>query len=542
MKKKLFAAFVAALLLLQTSTAASGYVRVTGMIAATVVEIFDGDAMMVKNIANGQLSLVRLIGVKAEGNTRAYEYVTTLLLGQTVVLDTDTAAPVNARFSFVYVSLNGVDVNALLLRLGLVKLDENQKSARRYNDYTSSEAEAKRGKLGVWGTGGAGSYYAAYIGDNPVNINTASESQLVSAFGISSATAKSVISYRAQNPFNEALEIRFAPNFTYENYSDNYFNITVSTNINSADADELAFLGLSAAQIKDLLSERDRLGSFTALTQLYSLNIISRTLYNSISPYIALEQLYTINTRYPAYAVNVNTANTETLQYAGLSLGEAEAVLKYRGNYLIRTIEELERISGFTRTNTNRYQDNLTFITDVNSAERIELSSLFPGNSQATALADKIIAARPVSGISGLSAVIGDSLAAALEDFISFGGSIEPSLTNIITASEDELKAAGLTTSEAAHVLYYRSGYSSWYDLKTDLTRLRAKLTLATNVNTASYDELLALPSITSEIANDIYTRRNAEPFAYLSEIKQICDDRDAAKVYNAIRWYIVFR
>lgn len=136
--------------------------RIRGSNTATVTKIIDGSVFEAW-FENDVRIVVRLLGADAPvlaeqestaapscyGN-EAMRRLNALLLSQTVTLEEDTSyRRDNDRRSLFYVSLNGMDVNAWMIRNGFAFADNSNNYARseRYQDY---EDEAEDDERGLW--------------------------------------------------------------------------------------------------------------------------------------------------------------------------------------------------------------------------------------------------------------------------------------------------------------------------------------------------------------------------------------------------------
>lgn len=115
-----------------------------------VVSISDGDTFTAINDDNLQLKF-RVYGIDAPEKRQAFgnkakEYLSSLIFGEFVTVDVQSQDSWGRYIANVYTS-KGEDVSSLMLLSGMawhfVKFDDTPA-------YSSAEAKAKKGKLGLW--------------------------------------------------------------------------------------------------------------------------------------------------------------------------------------------------------------------------------------------------------------------------------------------------------------------------------------------------------------------------------------------------------
>lgn len=136
--------------------------RIRASNTATVTSVIDGSVFEAW-FSNDVRIVVRLLGADApvlseqESDTaptcfgnEAKRRLHALLLGQTVTLEEDASYKKDHdRRSLFYVALNGMDVNAWMIRNGFAFADTNN-SFERSDRYLNAESEAKDDERGLW--------------------------------------------------------------------------------------------------------------------------------------------------------------------------------------------------------------------------------------------------------------------------------------------------------------------------------------------------------------------------------------------------------
>ena len=130
-----------------------------------------------------------------------------------------------------------------------------------------------------------------------------------------------------------------------------------------------------------------------------------------------------------------------------------------------------------------------------------------------------------------------DNLILSDKPFYNFNG------ININTASIDQLKEIGLSSSQANAIRANQGRMCTYHDLPVDLREFDDKITLYTNINTANRLELESLSTGLSQIIiNDIITYRSHQPFGSYDELLRFFDSKGLLSVYYGFSDFIVIR
>lgn len=529
-------------------------VIISGSAAATVIRIIDGDAIEVKLLNNtDDTALVKLIGVDAQGFDDAVSFLTGYLLGQTVVIspDNNITTPVGI-WNNMYVTLNGENVNKILIEKGYGITNPSYMPASQYNEYLTVQRTAKTGNIGIWENGvrengtttnfGNITYTGklAYKNKHMVNINTATAETLVGALNnISGSVANAIVNYRDKNPFNTISEIKFVQGFSKELYDENKQFLTVCTNLNYADEEELFSIGnITEDEVDKIMSYRRQHSKIASIGLLKDEKLLSDNRYSKYKDYISTYDKQKIDVTINEKVVNVNTATKTQLTAAGLSSSDASKIVEYRKNgYTYKTLGELSKIPGIglSTQQINEFEDNLTTRTDINEAADSEMASVF-GND-----ASKVIYKRNYTSISEVAEYVSQSRYDSVKNVI-YVGSDEGDFINVNTATNTQLTDFGFS-SNAASKLAAASNMKSPSDLPCELTENDKNASLYTNINKASVKELKSLNhGVTDGIINEIISYREEQPFGTVEEMQKFFTDRNFFGFYNSVKDYLVVR
>jgi len=560
LNRKIFSSFVFAILTLALSLSsfslsfADKNAIINGSVSASVIRIIDGDAIEVRLLQNNDTALVKLIGVDAQGYDDAVDFLTEYLLGQTVVVSPDNsiATPVGI-WNNMYVTLNGQNVNKLLVEKGYGVTDPVYMSASQFNEYLTVQRTAKVGNIGIWENGvrengvSLNSYgnitytgKLAYKNKHVVNINTASPDVLVQSLNnVTSGIANAIVNYREKNPFNTIEEIKFVQGFSKELFDSNKLLLSVCTNVNYADKEELFSLGnITEDEVEDILSYRKKHNKISTVADLKSEKLLDNNRYSKYKDFISTYEKTEIDATENEYVVNVNTANHAQLVAAGLSSVTADKIIEYRKNgYTYKTIGELAKIPGISLTEQqiNEFEDNLNAITDINEAEDYEMRTVF-GNE-----ANKIIYKRDYLDPSEVSQFLTESKYDQVRNAI-YVGSDEREYINVNTATNTQLIESGFP-ADMASKLAGAKNMKSASDLPCDLGNKDKSASLYTNINKATAKELKSLNNgISDGIINEIMSYREEQPFGTYDELQKFFNDRNYFSFYNAVKQYLVVR
>ncbi len=517
---------------------------------AIVTKVFDAEAMEIKLVSTGEVALVKLIGVNSQGYNGGYEYINSRLLGKQVLITYDTTVYTpNKNWNLVYMRENGDLINTKLIELGYAQAELSTSTDTIYANYQKLQNTAKNNNLGMWQDKGLISAETSsqyYYDTNTININTATENQIRNNLeDITSTLASNIVSYRKNNPFNSIEEIKFVDGMTKEIYDKNIRLIHVVTNINKAKHTELASLiNITSSEADTIIEYRDKKGTIY-LKNLVNDNILSDNDYNANKNFLSENDETYIYIAAPERVVNINTATSTELARAGLSNSNANKIIKLREEgYTFKNIGELELVDtlSISKSTLQKLQDNLTVKTNINTASSYELTSLFGGTySGLTNDINTIIKNRDYKNINEIKDTIGETRFSKIEPFI-YVDKYSNDFVNINTATVKELTDLGISTSYANSIVNYSNEIRDFTQIPVNIKNFDHKITLYTNINNASINELLSLDgNMTTTIASGIIDYSEEQPFGSLSELKEYME-KDNLSVYNKIKDYIVFR
>ena len=212
------------------------------------------------------------------------------------------------------------------------------------------------------------------------NIITASPKELCTLWNISIYEVNRILRFRGDRFFSSKLDLLendIIMGYLYsivEPYIDiinvNKLNFSIPDlvlNVNSADAEELANVGLFPAEAERI--ENARLPGYTykTLGEIGRLLGFSHETLNSYADNLVLSD----SPNYYFVGININTATVPQLLSIGLSPAQADAVYLRRGRMI--TFFDIPEIAGLTG-----FDDLITLYTNINTASHIELESLSP--------------------------------------------------------------------------------------------------------------------------------------------------------------------
>ncbi len=553
MNKKIVSIFLSVFLFTSNIYASNDYTDIVENVYAVVTKVYDAEAMEVKLVTTGELANVKLLGINSHGYDGGYEYVNNRLLGKTVLITYDITVytPVK-NWNLVYMRESGDLINTKLIELGFAQAELSTSTQTIYNKYLRLQSSAKNNSIGMWEDKGlvpsdksSSSQY--YYDTNTININTATEYQLrASLDGVSSNLASNIVSYRQHNPFNRIEEIKFVEGMTKEIYDKNIRLMHVITNINKAKHTELNSLkNISSSEADDIIKYRDKNGQIY-IKNLVNDNIMTSNDFSSNEKFISnVDENYLVVSE-PEKVANINTATRSELTGAGLSSNDASTIIKLREEgYSFKNIGELELIDdlSITRSTLQKLEDNLTVKTNLNMANKYELTSIFGGSyAGMTSDLNTIINKRNYKKIEEIRDIIGETRYDKIAPFI-YIDSYSNDFTNINTATVDELIDLGISTSYARSIVEKSKKIDDFSDIPVNIKDFDEKITLYTNINNTSINELLSLNSeMTSSFANELIDYAKEQPFGSHTELRKYMDDNNLSELYNKIKEFIVFR
>lgn len=538
-------------------TFANKNVIVNGSASATVIRIIDGDAIEVRLLQSGDTALVKLIGVDAQGYDDAVNFLTNYLLGQTVVLSPDSGITLSIGiWNNMYVTLNGESVNKIMIEKGYGITNPSYMPASNYSEYLTAQRTAKAGNIGIWENGvrenGTTTTYGntynniIYTGKlanknkHVVNINTATAQMLVQGLNnVTGGIANAIINYREKNPFNNVKEIKFVQGFSKELYDSNKDLMTVCTNVNYADEEELFSIGnITEEEVDKIIEYRRKHSKISSIADLKGEELLNSNRYTKYKDFLSTYDKPEIDVTINDNVANVNSATHSQLVSAGLTSSAATKIIEHRTNgYTYKTLGELSKIPGISLTDQqiNELADNLTVCTDINNADTCEMKSVFGD------LANKVISKRHYYSTSDVTEYISYDKYEKIKNVICIAAD-DKDYINVNTATSSQLAEFGFSTSTAAR-LASEKGMKSAVDLPCELTANDINASLFTNINTATVKELKSLNhGITDGIINEIISYREEQPFGTVDEMQKFFSDRNYFSFYNSIKEYLVVR
>lgn len=525
-----------------TPVYATQYEKINGIYTMKVIKVIDGNSIIVQNNTNKSESLVRLAGVDTEGYDKAYEFLNNLIYGQNVLLVPSQVQP-DDRWNYMYVNYNGYDVNGFMIESGYGKLDLATVDTTRLDKYQSFENQTKNEKINIWDDGTV--KYDESYNEKTININTATSTQLRELDGITSSIASNIIKYRQVNPFNSKEEIKFVKGMTNSIYEDIKNNISVVTNVNRASSYEIATLeGISTNEANDIVKYRSKNGNLTE-DILIKNGLMSNSEYSNNQGFVSFDNKRTIDIAEPSTVVNINTASESQLKDAGLTSSRAKYYVDYRTDYkyIFRTMQELYTIESnkFSTTDIDKYSDNLIFMTNVNTATKTELMSLFgDGYSSYDKEINTIMNNRPYEDSSKLLNDIGSTAYNKISPYISIA---QTNIVNINTATVEQMNSVGINNDKAEKLYDYTKDIKTLKTIPYDVTGNRENISIYTNINTASAKELTSLsPNITSSFANTIINYRDDSVFGNLEEFEDFMRLKGMQTTYDDIKKYVTVK
>jgi len=520
---------------------------------AIVIDVIDGEAIKVMHIYNKAtkptIELIRLIGVDSMANDETYAYVKDQLLGKPVfILYDENYLPVIDDYINAYVFANTDQTfNETLLTYGYAKLDTSFSHATYYDDLVNAEFFAIRQEKGIHKTSTTPS--------NIININLASSTVLQEHFGVSPLLASAIVSYRLRNPINNSKELGFIHEEIDREFIINQrASIHYTTNINDATLYELTSLfpssnGLNMANDVN----RDRVfNPYNDVEDLKSLSSVSGY-YTIIEPYISTKINDNLYVDKDLLVVNVNTAtSSELVKATSMSSYNADKIVDQREKtgYVYKSLEELTKPNfPLMNLNIDSYLDNLTFSTEINKASDYELLTLFSSfdlnDEYKKNIIKKINYNKPFYNYKDLASVIGMTFYEILEPFIYIEGveKLDNVPINVNSSKKEDLVSyLNITGNNKTKVLNRKTDYTTPYELTFINSEDMEMITLYTNVNNASYNELLNLNRyMTPTVANAIIEYRSYYPFYSLVELKEVLSELKKLYLYELIKNEIVF-
>lgn len=509
---------------------------------AKVLEVLSGDSLKVQ-LPNNDIAYVKIKGITTNGFDESYSFLIDSVLGQNIILTRDGASYNSGKFTYMNVYLNNLNIAEEMIKLGYAVIDKKQDKGTDYNKFVSAQDDAKKNSSGLWiyenpnysTLTGFSQENISYTNDK-VNINTATKEQLKTLLkGIDDTVAKNIVAYRDANLFSNIQEIKFVDGFTKKMYDDNKIALTVSTNINKANEYELRTLGISNDEISKIITERNK-KEFSSINNLK--DFVSRSLYYKIEKYISIDNRTSVDDDTSILKANVGLSERSYLSDVGVSYKIAKDIVSYREyGYTYKTLYELTRLgtANANITDINYLQDNLEIYTNINTASKKELISIF-GSKNGTKIYDD-----KYTSIADLQKILSKNEYEKMKANI-YEKEIKPEYININTATKQELVDAGLSSAQVDTILRNRP-ITNPSQIHIDVTNVNDKISLYTNINTASEKELKSLNNnITSEFIDKLIKRRKEEIFGSITEVEQFFKDNNAPLTFKQVKQFIVVR
>ena len=509
-------------------------------VQARVVEIIDVNAIRVRTPIGD--ALVRLIGIHPNGTTEAINYLSREIMGNNVILVRDELFPNVGRWNYMYVIHGDRFINGELVLTGFGHLNANHGQAAQFEQIEAGQAIARMAGLGMW----------AYELRTPIinhhrdriNINTATPFQIADRLGVTPIFATNLATFRVQSVFQHIDHVKFVPGTTKEFFTLNRFRMVVATNINSASIEEISTLiGVTEEQAENIVNSRNPI-PFTNINQLVSLGLMSQEQFDANQPFITIETVDTIHFAAPNSRANINLANTMQLALAGASPVQATAIVQQREFMPLRNLQDLSNMPGFGIAQIHALGDNMRTFTDINSAPKSEIESLF-GDEVLPSVVNAIMNHRPFFSTSEIAQYMSAAMFDKIAPFI-YADIKPPGLQiNLNTASFEQLVGAGFPRETAERIvnsvrrnILRPSQVPDWLGWE-----LRELSSLYTNINTAIRLELLSLDNAMDEdIVNRIIDYRNEQIFGSRAEIEEFFDQLGLRDLFFRIDNFIVVR
>jgi len=287
--------------------------------------------------------------------------------------------------------------------------------------------------------------------------------------------------------------VMFAPRaLTRDEFEYFWGAMKVSTNINTANEEELAqLIDVSISGARAIVRYRER-GRFTSVYQLLDADLMSPAVFERNRSFITVydnDEIYGVR----AGMVNINTATARELEQAGLTSGQANAVVNARGNgYTIKSIGEIQHIPGVNITDRRLHE-------------------------------------------------IAFYIRTGYDDDWALG--FAPDMVNINTATREELWRVGFSEWQVNQLLNRRGRMNSGRDIPFNVVAFDQDITLFTNVNRAAPREWMSLTvDMSQSMANALSNETASHPFATFIEVREFFYDHGYGNVFHRIRSFLVLR
>lgn len=517
-----------------------------------VIDVIDGNALRVMylktTVSIPETELILLSGVDTFGSDTAFEYTKNQLLGKPVFILYDvTDSDSSDDFSEAYVFLQtNESYNETLLRFGYGALND-QLDSLYYDDLEKAHNVALRQEIGI--------YETSETPPNIININTASVTMLEEHFDITFLKANAIVNYRKFNPINDSQELGFITSFfDRETIEKVRGGIHYETNVNTATIYELSSLFGSGNSL-DLAYALDReriFTDFSSVNQLEDLDVMDGY-YEAVELFLKVEANDNLLEEPFKEVINVNTASkNELVEIGGLTATMATNLVSLRSNsdFSFYSIEELGKVN-FPMQNLGLlgYADELSIVTDINSASETEIASLFSrfglSDYLKGVLAEKLVKYRPFYDYDDLRIVMGSTFYEELLPYMTLG-TMKRDLRapiNINTADDEEIMMhLDMDDDQKRQLIIGPYRYTDPDSVAFMTQENGPYITLYTNINTATLDELLLMnDGMTYSLAKAIISYREYYPIYDYSELEVLFNDYNKSNLLIAMKDYIVF-
>ncbi|MDA3844999.1 MAG: thermonuclease family protein [Vallitaleaceae bacterium] len=526
---------------------------------AKVIEVIDGEVIRVlyyySDFKLPEVKIIKMIGINTYGKQEAYEHTLTSLLGQVVFIlgeennNFPSVSTLNASYAYVY-STMGRSMNEELLMNGYAMVDPAFKDAKYYDDLLVAEELAKQSEVGFFME--TGDLIPAMF-----NINTASfDTMQQYLVDTTDEAIQKIIDYRTYNMFESVGEVKYADtSLNHEWFLANQGIYSAITNLNNANTYELASLFTGAADPGRLAEAIEQYKVFNVIDDISSLKQIAEVTnyYYSIEPFIDTksEKQYTNSL---IKVANVNTCTTSDLIAAtGLSEWygtQLKSERSYNDYYYKNVGETLVQGAPLYTSNAYRYSDNLTAFTDINTANRFELNTLFGlfnelSSSAKDELVSDIIALRPYDSVAELKLAIDSKYYNGIQGYVYVTSNDLPKSLNVNLADSAVLDSClGMSALDMTSYGTYTKNYDyvNPNDINFNISGKGSKIALYTDINTASYYELLNLNrNMSADIVGAIIEFREDERITSLDEVLYIFTKYNRSYLYLELQDFIVF-
>lgn len=541
---------------LPISVSAQSFIALPLATTGRVIDVIDVDSIVVQT-AEGQ-ALVRLIGVSPNGSANSVAFLANQIMGHTVSLTSDPNMGTDMnRWNTRYVILGSRNINIEIVLAGYATINEAHSHASLFGQFQTAQSTSQIAGLGDW----ANDLNRPHMirASDRININTASAVLMREQLDIPVALSNAIVAHRNTAPYQHLSDLSFVTGMTREIFTNSRHRLGISTNINTANEFELMTLGLNETQARNVVASRVNQGVFTNIQQIRDRNLITQAQFNNIQHFIAITDVYEIQFSRNAFRANLNTASLAQLTRAGATNVQANAIIAQRNILPIRSFQDVLEHTSFTIANINALSDNMRAKTNINTAPRSEIETLFGrfGSmtaAQITNTTNAIMSHRDTSSFTSLNqfaALLPANFPfASIEPFIYIGTRPTPIVVNVNRATQAQLVAVGVPSATAQQIVNHSQRVNGWM-LPTNLPAIvqnlpldvRSNLSVRTNINTATAEELMSLDNaMTTQIINAIMTARDDQPFGQVVHVRDIFVDFGQLALYNRIQRFLIVR